>query len=369
MSPFFSLVPLVPLLIAGVLILWNHAHTVLTWPGLERLVISRLIEDHEESYLMRMRDTHLGCKTVQHRHPDIVFIGDSHSYAGYNYVYLQEKLRPARVGNCALSGLRPANVIDFLSAAKSAGLLPQQLVFGISPEMFWKDEDRRMGLTVRARREIAKIGSPKESVVSLASGEFRHIEDFRHSASMRAAHAAFEQAMAGIDADQVDRFLAGDTSGIHALDWWRDTVLHGALDRPQLFLIEEICRAARRNGIILGVVYVPESRWLLSRLSTEQRSEFLQVTKRFAACADWTDFSFFPEGAPNTWYVNRQLLADYPYSAWSDVASARKWIEQAELTRRWQFFDPDHMNALGASEFSYRIVGNIASRLHAAKPP
>lgn len=357
------LIPLIPLLIAGTLIFWNHAHAIMTWPGLERLIVSSLIDRYEENYLIRMRDTHLGCKTIQHRRPDIVFIGDSHSYAGYDYAYLQSVLRPARVGNCALSGLRPVNVLDFLSAAKGAGLLPRHLVFGISPEMFWYDEDRRINLAARSRREIAKINAPKESVLSLASGRFRNIEDFRRIEQTRSELETFEKAIGALDARSVDLFLAGDTSGIYPFDWWKDTVRKSTPDHQLLTVIEDICRAAKRNDVVLGIVYVPESEWLLSRFTDQQRQAFMQVTKRFAACANWSDFRFFPGGAPNNWFVNRYLLSDYPYGAWRDVALARDWIAEAPQERRWQFFDPDHMNSQGAKQFSHIVANLLADQI------
>lgn len=357
-----NLLPIVPLLIAGGVILSQHLHSVLTWPGLETIVLSRLIEANEQDYLLRMRDTHLGCQTVQARQPDVVFIGDSHSYAGYDYVHLQDALRPARVGNCALSGMRLPNVLDFLAAAKTNGVRPKYLVLGISPAMFWSD-DRRIGLTARARREIAKIGAPKESVISLASGSFREIEDFRDASAARSAQAAFERGIAGLDPSLVDDLLAQDTSGIYAFDWWRETVRKAVTDERRLPVIEQICRAATRNGVKLGVVYIPESRWLLSLLSDEQRREFAEVESRFRACADWTDFSFFPDGGPNIWYVNRALIPDYPYEVWSDLAAARRWVGNGDARRRWRLFDPDHMNSLGASEFSRRIAPELAAWL------
>jgi len=62
----------------------------------------------------------------------------------------------------------------------------------------------------------------------------------------------------------------------------------------------------------LGVVFVPESRFLVSLLSPEQKDAFRRVMREFA-CADWVEFSFFEAGGgPGVRYINRSLLEAYP---------------------------------------------------------
>jgi hypothetical protein len=364
-APFlvWGILPLLPLLMAGIAIWQLLGVDLVRWPGLERLVISRDIARHESNYLRDMRDTHLGCNTLQYRPADIVFIGDSHSYAGYDYLLLQQALRPLIVGNCAYAGMAPENVLHFLAVAKTAGLLPRYLVFGISPDMFWEDEERRSLRIPRTQREIGKLAGSRETLFSVLSGRYRVIDDF-HDDSPGQRIEVFNRGIETLSDQVIARFFEAYASGIHELDYWIDAVRKGRLDGRSLATIEPICAAARQLGIDLGVVYIPESAWLVSRLTREQKAGFEQVMRRFAACADWVDFTFFSAGGgQNRWFVDRFELPDYPYDAWADPAAARRWQEEAPRARQWKLFDPDHMNPLGAREFSRHVGAVLKSHI------
>src|SRR5687768_7518030 len=91
------LAPLAPLVAVGIAIWIQQGVDLLRWPGIEKVSLSSMIRASEDGYLLRMRDTHLGCLTLQYRQADIVFIGDSHTYAGYDYALLQDLLHPRKV--------------------------------------------------------------------------------------------------------------------------------------------------------------------------------------------------------------------------------------------------------------------------------
>jgi hypothetical protein len=352
------LAPLAPLVAVGIAIWIQQGVDLLRWPGIEKVSLSSMIRASEDGYLLRMRDTHLGCLTLQYRQADIVFIGDSHTYAGYDYALLQDLLHPRKVGSCALAGMAPENVIHFLDATRGAGILPTQLVFGISPEMFWKDKDRR-DQTARAQREIRRIGDSRENLVSLLTMRFKAIPDFKQVEQLSSRQNEFARGMAGLTEHSIQAFFQKYNGGLHALDYWSDAVAKASPDGQGTAIIEKVCAAAKRSHVRLGVVYIPESRWLVSRFSPEQRAAFLDVMAKFS-CADWVDFSFFDTlGGPDSWFVNRSLIENYPYDAWKDPDRAVSWQQEAPDTRKWQFFDPDHMNPMGASIFSKHIAAEI----------
>src|SRR3989337_1880648 len=72
----------VAFLAAGAWLTLRSWQSTMTSPGIERLYFRTLIDRHETDCLVRLRDTHLGCETLTYRDPDVVFLGDSHSYAG-----------------------------------------------------------------------------------------------------------------------------------------------------------------------------------------------------------------------------------------------------------------------------------------------
>lgn len=365
-SPFRKLshlgkvAPIIPLLVAGLMIWSRQGADLLKWPAMERFYISSVVRTFEDSYLFRMRDTHLGCLTLRYRPADIVFIGDSHSYAGYDYPLLQARLSPSTVGNCALSGMFPENVIHFLTAARGAGILPKQLIFGISPEMFWDDEDRRRDKTARAYRELTRLNDPKENLVSLFTMRFKTLPDFRNVEELRDRREQFDQQIATLSDERIQTFFQHYKGGVHALDYWADAVKKGRPNAQSILVIDRICAAAKRNQVRFGVVYIPESRWLVSQFSPEQRAAFRDVMAKFS-CADWVDFSFFDAlGGPDAWFVNRYVIDGYPYAAWNEPDAAVTWQQQAPDVRKWQFFDPDHMNPKGAHAFSEYLLYRIS---------
>jgi hypothetical protein len=355
---------LVPLLVVGAMIWYLRGPELLKWPGLERVYLASVISFSEEKYLLRMRDTHLGCQTLQYRPADIVFIGDSHTYAGYDYPLLQDRLRPLVVGNCALSGMFPENVIHFLASVRAAGLLPKHLVFGISPEMFWDDHDLRLDPTKWAARELAKINSSKENLVNLLTGRFATLPEFQRVDDLEQSLKRFRTDIDKLAPETIDRFFRNHSRGVHSLDYWTDEIAKRKHDRRSTSVIQNICTAAKNAGVRLGVVYIPESRWMVSQFTPEHLAGFREVIKEFSSCADWVDFRFFETGGgPDIWFVNRYLLRDYPYDAWASPAEAVEWQHQSPQERRWQFFDPDHMNAKGASAFSSLIVDRLKTEL------
>lgn len=118
-------------------------------------------------------------------------------------------------------------------------------------------------------------------------------------------------------------------------------------------IVRRACGAIRRAGLRLGVIYIPESRWLNQRYTAAQRADFIRAASLFGACADWVDLSAFAStGYDNRYFVNRYLVDNYPYAGWQDLSAAQRWINEDAVERRWQFFDPDHMSAAGARVFS-----------------
>lgn len=357
---FGWLTPFLPLLVTGLMIWMVQGADVLRWPGAERAYLGSVIRSFEDNYLFRMRDTHLGCMTLQYRPADIVFIGDSHSYAGYDYELLQARLSPAIVGNCAFSGMFPENVIHFLTEARRSGLLPKLLIFGISPEMFWEDLDS-LDRIARAYREIKRLNDSRENLGAILTERFKVLVDFRKVDDLKIARRDFNIGIQNLSEGTIERFFQRYSNGIYPIDYWSNVIANGKPNPKGTAVIEKICAAAKSNQVRLGVVYIPESRWMLSRFSAEQRQAFRDVMQKFS-CADWVDFSFSQNGGPNIWYVNRYAIKNYPYEAWNDPDAAVAWNRSVE-ERRWQFFDPDHMNPMGAAAFSERVANEILKNL------
>jgi hypothetical protein len=345
----------------GLQITLHSWQSTLTSHGIERAYFRSVIGKYERDYLLGMRDTHLGCKTLTYRDPQLAFLGDSHSYAGWDYLGLQERLRSAVIGNCALAGMFPENIEDFVNLVTAAGLSTRYVVFGIQPRMFW-DVPERPDRIERARKMMIEVREPRENLPAMATGHWRQIDPFIGTAQTapgkidRLADAAKQ-----LDGAVVDRALAASEHDLYALNFWLGYVNEGGPLKQAPEVVHRACQAVRRAGIHLGVVYIPESRWLNQHYTAAQRADFIRNARLFNECADWVDLAAFESmGYDNRDFVNRYLVDNYPYTGWQDLAVARRWISEQDVERRWQFFDPDHMSAAGAREFSAALAPRLS---------
>jgi hypothetical protein len=348
-------------MVLGARITLSSWESTLTSDGIERAYFKSLIARHESDYLFRLRDTHLGCKTLTYRDPDLAFVGDSHNYAGWDYVGLQERLRPITIGNCALAGMFPENLADFAGLVTAAGLSTRYVVFGIQPRMFW-DVPERPDRVARARKMMVEVRQPRENLPALLTGHWRQIDSFAGAAKTESPKIdALAAGINNLDETVVDRTLGSSEQRLYALDFWLGYVKEGGPLQGVPALADRTCSAVRRAGLHLAVVYVPESRWLNQHYTEQQRRDFVRNAELFRPCADWIDLTAFASyGYENKFFVNRYLVDNYPYTGWQDVTVAERWIGEAATERRWQFFDPDHMNAAGARAFSEQISGHLA---------
>lgn len=332
-------------------------------PGIERAYFEARIANDEPDYLHAMRDTHLGCETLAYRNPEIVFFGDSHSYAGWDYPQLQASL-DLKVGNCALSGAFPENLPDLIAAIRRAAIPVRYLVIGISPRMFW-DVPERQDRIARARAQIADIGRPLENLVTLATGDWRQIDVFPPiDPAVAGRLEMLDQTVRALPQERIDRFLSAHADAMHATAWWQDYTAEGTSYAAMPDVTDDICHAIESSGIALGVVYIPESRWLASQYSPAQQSWFTAMVDRLKRCATLIHIDEFPAGGDNRWYINRYAAEDYPYGAWSDFDLLDPWIAVDETQRRWQFFDPDHLSPFGASAFTAAMLPELIGWTH-----
>lgn len=347
-------------MVVGLRITLHSWPSTITSHGIERTYFRSVIAQHERDYLFKLRDTHLGCKTITYRDPQLAFLGDSHSYAGWDYPVLQDRLRPVTIGNCALSGMFPENIEDFVNLVAAAGLSTRFVVFGIQPRMFW-DVPERPDRVTQARRMMIEVREPLENLPAMATGHWRQVDQFIGASQTEGAKVdRLIEAAHQLDSAVVDRSLA-QGEDLHALNFWLGYVNDGG-PLPQVAdVVHRACRAVRRAGLHLGVVYIPESRWLNQHYTAAQRADFVRTAGLFNDCADWVDLSAFSSmGYDNRYFVNRYLDDNYPYGGWQDLAVARRWIAENDVQRRWRFFDPDHLSAAGAREFSSTIAPRLS---------
>src|SRR5262249_30841889 len=104
----------------------------------------------EGSYLLSLRDSTLACESLGLRKPQAAVIGDSHSYAGWDFAALQAGLGE-RLGGCALGGLYIETVPLLLGHVLHASPGLRTVVLGLSPRMFWESPSKQEQINAHRR--------------------------------------------------------------------------------------------------------------------------------------------------------------------------------------------------------------------------
>lgn len=352
-SSFFTSLILM-LWVIGIFYFFAMSKTELRSNGIEKAYFSYLINKYEENYLEKLRDTHLGCKTLNYRNPEIVFFGDSHTYAGWDFSLLQKALSK-KIGVCALSGAFPENLDDFLSILGGQLNPPKTIVFGIQPRMFWQVEERTDQI-IQARQMIYQIPQAKENLVAIFKKQWNEIDKFIESSSIKDKQKNLLGALNKIDNAQIDLILNSKNQALHSKNWWLEHGSKETIFPENRKIANSICKKIKALKISLVVVYIPESRWLVQHYTNEQKQSFLEAANQFGECANVNLDFFNNEGLENKYYINRQALENYPYDIWNNIQHIQKWVSENESERRWTVFDADHLNVGGAKYFTEQMI-------------
>jgi len=353
--------------IGGGALLTEHWEDHLKSIGVERHYFGRKIEEHESDYLAAMRDTYLGYKTVLYRDPEVLFFGDSHTYSSWDFQALQEGL-PCKAGCYSISGAFLENVCDLLDAIKAQGLSTRYLVIGLSPRMLFDSSDKQTYLQ-QFRRELATLGVPQENFVTLAKGEWRKVDRFvGGEGKVRETLPPLEAGLERVDPRDLRRFIDKNVSEFKMFHYWLQCVEEGRPCPELPAVIEQIGRKAKECGVQIAVVYIPESRWLTELYTPDQRAHFHATCRELEKIAGLLDVEWYTRGGgDDRFFVNRFMLADYPYDVWKkDGQAAKQWIDVDAPNREWQLFDADHMNLAGAKEFTRSVTPSIRTWIEQA---
>jgi hypothetical protein len=188
----------------------------------------------------------------------------------------------------------------------------------------------------------------------MVQGRWRKVDPFI-GAAVKASRARHEldRGLETVDSATLTRFLDSNAPDFQMTSYWLQYVVDSRPTTNVEEVVAEIGRKARAGGVKLAVVYIPESRWLTSRYTPEQREQFLRAVRALEKEATFCDIEWFTRGGgDNRLFVNRYMLADFPYDIYDDAAAAREWIKVEQSQRQWQLFDADHMNAAGAEKFT-----------------
>jgi hypothetical protein len=307
----------------------------------------------EADYLVKLRNSGPnGCTTLFARRPEVMFIGDSHSYAGWDFRLAQEKL-DKKVGGCLVGGMYIESVPLVLSKLGpdswlpfKSGYVPDVIVLGVSPRMFWEADTKQQQVENTAEELDGLSSNSLIRLFDAAAGVALAENEDKTAAKEDLATAWHRPRIMGLNLADIESRLDNSRGTVDPLVYWTGRLANVEYSSQIEATINQICNRSSSLGVDLYVVHIPESPYLEAGYDSKDWDSYMSAVKALERCAVNTVINTSAEyGLDNRHFVNR-YLTDQDYSAWSREDGM---IEAAH-------FDPDHMNPFGAELFTAKSL-------------
>ena len=296
----------------------------------------------EDDYLASLRAGEFGCRTMFLRRPQVFFTGDSHSYAGWDFPAVGKRAS-GRVGGCMMGGFYLESFIALLDALRF-NPAPSRIVFGTSPRMFWiaPDKDEQIKANIKA---LDGVVTNRRSI--LAAREESLLLPNR-AGPFAEALSAGRASVDGLSEAALAEQLAASRQSLLTLRLWTARLKEPPMSaEASAHLVRTICRKVRELGATLSVIHIPESPFLESLYPESLWADYVGKTAVFKECADPVVIEKSAHyGLGNRHHANREFVRTLDYAVYA----------RREALTAGEYFDPDHLNRLGAELFTRRAA-------------
>lgn len=297
----------------------------------------------ESSYLASMRAPEMGCRTVWMRKPELLILGDSHSYAAWDFSALEHSTR-LRVGSCALGGLYLESLPALMDTVFRPGVRPSVIVLGLSPRMFWESPTKAEQISFHTLLFGKLSSQPAPYLLSRLLGYPLPFEDEAERATKESPR--IEQ----LDEAAIAARLAASESNLPTLVAWRERLARPTYSGAAGRIAPLICERVRAFGARLWLIHIPESPYLETKYPAGVLEKYRKEVNEFNSCASRVALNnAIDYGLGNRHYVNRELDPTLDLSAWD---------RQGPMTDS-RYFDADHMNPIGARVFTMSLLKKL----------
>jgi len=336
--------PRVGIFLAIIAVVWAVAAWCALATGSDAAAL--LATTDRRDYLASLNNrTYVGCLMIRHVRPEFVVVGDSHAYAGIDYPLLGDALGVENVGACALPGAYFESVLTLFEAWRDESYAPRRMMLSVGYRMFVDGASRSSRRD--QHRELLFDHQLRQTqvhrwVVAEANGQPAFGDTY---AAYRARQERHRTAIEALDLGAIRGALDDANSGQPAI--WRDEVpTWSALNKTNAD-IDRFCAEVRRLRIVLDVVHFPETPFAEGFYTDAQHAEYERILARLQGCARRVVWRSTAEwGLDERHFVNRRLEDDYDYGLWG--VTDLDTLDRAPI-------DLDHLNAVGAYEFTVRL--------------
>jgi hypothetical protein len=253
----------------------------------------------EGVYLANLRTSLVSCESLALRRPEAVVIGDSHSYADWDFAELQRGLGK-RLGACALGGLYVESVPMLIEYVLKSSPGATMLILGLSPRMFWESPSRKEQIDSHVRLIPSLKPNAAPYVRRVLFGEPLPY-DLEAAAVRRHADR-----LESLDESAIQARLVESQTSIRTLRDWNQRLGESRHMPDADKQVADVCRVVRAHKLRLWVLHMPESPYLEARYPDEVWRAYQAAMRGFDQCAERIIVEKAASyGLGNRHYVNR----------------------------------------------------------------
>lgn len=310
----------------------------------------------EADYLANLRDnTEFGIRSFTKRQADILFVGDSHTYAAIDFNQVYKSLKGKKISSAAMGGFYFDGLEILLEKLDNDDYYPKTMIYGASLRQFVDSFSKADQL--RQHKKILH-----ENKLDMLKGLKRFLK-YVLKKNVYLTNAKEEQKRISFHTEKLSQLdEAKLTLGFAKIKNDSTEMWNKKLSKDQVFMkdyqkhIDHLCEFVQKHKISLYVVNIPESPYLESLYTKTDHEKYIQILHAFDQCADkiLTGGSS-TYGLGNKHFVNREMSFGYEYDLWN----------KGEFDGDKLSFNLDHMNLIGAVVFTEGMLEKLG--LNASK--
>lgn len=315
---------------------------------------------NKSEYLISLRESStVGCSSFWERNNDILVIGDSHSYAAFDYYHLAQLVGTNKISSCTMGGLYFETLNYMLKKIASQRNTPKIIIYGASLRQFTNGSDKEQQIA-----EHYKLLTDGYQFSRLPFAEIRkYIEGLFQS---RPNGDLVEQRSSNIKKwapiisrlDQTELNSVFDSVSNQSKEVWLKYLAQLKFQDDLNEQLTEFCRIVTDNKLKMIIVDIPESPYLSKLYSASQQATYSDILKHLSACSLKTViFNNSEWGITNAHFINRDLDDNWNFN------EIKRKGNELEAKLKNNVYNLDHMNLIGSQLFTEKLNQSIRDEL------
>lgn len=312
----------------------------------------------DSDYLSNLRDSSLfGCHSFLDMKPEWLIVGDSHSYAAWNYNELSKILDNTSISSCTVGGFYLETFNMILKLMDENQYYPKKLIYGASVRQFSYSEFKHKQQEVH-EAYIEQKYTLKEFlfgiITHLRTGKKKNILHTTHEEQI-SKYELHKSRIESITREEADLYIKSYPSGPY--EKWRNKIKKHSFTKDLDNMIQDICKVVNEKDIELYVINIPISPRLERMYGEEIMKQYFDYINKFQACSSKIIIKTAEYyKIENSHYFNRSMDDQFPYE---QIKANKEIIGE---TDQWDAYDLNHLNAIGAFLFTEKASSLILEK-------